>query len=276
MKMKLTAENYFSPAANMEYMSASQFKAFEACPAAAMAELRGEYIRPSTTALLVGSYVDAHFEGTLDIFKAKHPEIFRRDGALKAEYNQANEIIARCEADELFMLLMGGRKQVIYTGEISGVPYKIKIDSLLSADQTAELAEKYPETAEALGMMDGLIVDGKVMRDTKRIWKDGEPLHFIEAWGYDIQGAIYQDIEGNMLPVALAVATKEPVTDIRAYILPDDALQASLELVEEMSPIYQEMKLGLREAPRCGECDYCRMTKKLTKFEKYWEAEDLD
>ena len=69
----LTAENYYSQVANMAYMSVSQFKAFEQCEAAAMAELYGEYKAPTSTALLVGSYVDAWFEGTLDKFILAHP-----------------------------------------------------------------------------------------------------------------------------------------------------------------------------------------------------------
>ena len=68
--MKLTNENYFSKEADMEYMSVSQFKAFEQCEAAALASVKGEWERTKTTALLVGSYVDAHFEGTLDVFKS--------------------------------------------------------------------------------------------------------------------------------------------------------------------------------------------------------------
>ena len=59
--MRLTEENYFSREAQMEYMSASQYKAFLECPAAAMAEIRGEYIREETKALTLGSYMDALF-----------------------------------------------------------------------------------------------------------------------------------------------------------------------------------------------------------------------
>ena len=62
----LTSENYYSPESNQGYMSASQFKSFLDCEARTLAELHGEYHRPSTEALLVGSYVDAYFEGTLD------------------------------------------------------------------------------------------------------------------------------------------------------------------------------------------------------------------
>lgn len=39
----VTAENYYSPEMNMAYMGSTQFKAFEKCEAAALAELKGEY-----------------------------------------------------------------------------------------------------------------------------------------------------------------------------------------------------------------------------------------
>ena len=56
--MILTNDNYYSPEANWEYMSVSQYKQFLKCEAAAMAQLKGEWSQPKTTALLVGSYVD--------------------------------------------------------------------------------------------------------------------------------------------------------------------------------------------------------------------------
>ena len=101
--MILTNEDYYSSESNLKYMSVSSYKSFLSCEAMAMAELRGEWKRPKSTALLVGSYVDAWFEGTLDEFKAENPEIFKRDGTLKADYIQAEEIIKRVQSDELFM-----------------------------------------------------------------------------------------------------------------------------------------------------------------------------
>ena len=62
-KFRLTEGSYYSKTANEIFMSASQFKSFRKCQACALAELRGEYVQPKTTALLVGSYVDAAFEG---------------------------------------------------------------------------------------------------------------------------------------------------------------------------------------------------------------------
>jgi len=104
--MILTAENYHSPEANREYLSVSQYKDFVGtlgqlgCEEYALAKIDGAWEDETTTALLVGSYVDAHFEGTLDIFKAKHPEIFTKTGELKSDYKRANDIINRIERDE--------------------------------------------------------------------------------------------------------------------------------------------------------------------------------
>ena len=136
----VTPENYYSPEMNMAYMGSTQFKAFERCEAAALAELKGEYRPPSSAALLVGGYIDAWFSGELPLYQAQHPEIFKRDGTLKAEYVKATEVVARLQADDLYSLLMSGKKQVIRTGTIAGVPFKIKIDSLLDADTCATVS----------------------------------------------------------------------------------------------------------------------------------------
>ena len=209
----LNNENYFSTENQLKYMGVSQFKAFEKCQASALAEVKGDFVREKTTALLVGSYVDAHFEGSLDLFMAKNPEIFTKKGELKSEYKKANEIINRIEEDELFMEFMSGEKQVIMTGEIEGVPVKIKIDSY------------HP------GKM---IVDLKCMKDFEPIYvKEKGRMNWIEAWGYDLQGAVYQEIvrqnTGLTLPFFIAGATKEKVTDIAVVEVPQSYLDVELE-----------------------------------------------
>nr|DAU49935.1 MAG TPA: Putative exonuclease [Caudoviricetes sp.] len=270
----VTAENYFSPEMNMAYMGATQFKAFDRCEAAALAELRGEYAPAASTAMLIGSYVDAYFSGELPVFQAQHPEIFKRDGSLKAEFVHAQDVIARMEADELYMLLMSGKKQVILTGEIAGVPFKVKIDSLLDAETSRRIAEQFPETAEVMGMCDGALVDQKVMRDMANVWSDEEraKVPFAQFYGYDIQGAIYQAIEGHMLPFILAVGTKEDAPDIGALYIPDAELAARLAEVEDRAPRYQAIKAGRIAPRRCGKCAYCRMTKKLRGIVDYREV----
>ena len=111
----LTNENYFSQESSQKYLSVSQYKNFIGtmgrlgCEAQAMALLNGDWqMDDKSTALLVGSYVDASFEGSLDVFRAKNPEIFKKDGKPKADYIKADEIINRIERDPLFMQFMSG------------------------------------------------------------------------------------------------------------------------------------------------------------------------
>lgn len=243
--MILTKENYFSREANMEYMSVSQFKSFSSCPACAMAELNGEYVRETTTSLLVGSYVDAHFEGTLDLFRGQHPELFTKSGDLKSEYRRAEEIISRIERDPMMMKYLGGECQKILTGEIEGIPFKIKIDSY------------HPGKA---------IVDLKIMRDFEDVWKPGQgKLNFVEAWNYDTQGAVYTAIEGNNLPFIFACATKETTTDLALISLPQYKMDAALAIVKALAPQFNDIKKGIIPATRCEKCDYCKSTKVLTR-----------
>lgn len=76
----ITNENYFSPENQMKYMGSSQYKSFMECEAATMAEIKGEHVREKSVALLVGSYVDAHYEKSLELFKAQNPSIFTQKG----------------------------------------------------------------------------------------------------------------------------------------------------------------------------------------------------
>ena len=246
-KHGLTAENYFSAEMNMKYMSCSQFKNFLHCEASALAELHGEYERPVTDALLIGSYVDAYFEGTLDKFKSQHPELFTRNGELKAKYRHAEVMIRRAQRDPKFMQYMAGDKQVIMTGEIAGIPFKIKVDSLHRS----------------------AIVDLKTVRDFESVWdpESRQRMHFINYWGYDIQGAIYREIvrqnTGVELPFYIAAVTKEKEPRIRLYWVPDDDLDAKLDEVKTLAPRYQMIKSGELQAQRCGDCGYCRYTEIL-------------
>ncbi len=244
--MKLTPSNYFSRRANREYMSVSQFKSFTRCQACAMAEMQGKYEREETTALLVGSYVDAHFEGTMDEFKQLHPEIFKRDGTLKAEYIQADAIIKRIERDKLFRHYMSGEKQVIMTGEICGVPVKIKVDSL------------HPDK----------IVDLKIVRDFENLYDIAKgSLPWFEFWEYDLQGAVYQEIvrqnTGKTLPFYLAAATKEKVPDIDIVHLNPKSIEYAYNKFTSSVEMYDAIKKRIIAPERCNKCEWCKETKVL-------------
>lgn len=239
--MILTNENYYSTESNMKYLSVSQYKQFRKCEASALAEIRGEWKRPKTTALLVGSYIDAWFEGTIVQFMWDNPEIFKKDGKLKADYLQAEEIIERVQSDEKFMYYMSGEKQTIFTAEMFGADWKIKIDSLL------------PDK----------IVDLKVMRSMERIMGKS----FVEHWGYDLQMAVYAEVyrraTGKDLETYLAVVTKQTPSDLEIIDIPKWRREELLQEVERFLPRIVKIKSGEVEPERCGVCEYCRATKKI-------------
>ena len=104
----------------------------------------------------------------------------------------------------------------------------------------------------------------------KSYWaKDYGHMSFIEYWGYDIQAAIYQKLVEmavkKQLPFFIAVASKEPVTDIEIIGFPQKELDAVLTTVEKNVQRIKDLKSGKIEPDRCGSCDYCKLTKVLTK-----------
>lgn len=234
-KFKLTEKNYYSNKANQNYFSVSQFKDFMKCEAAALAKIKGEYKQATTKALLVGSFVDSYFEGTLQQFLSENPEIFTRKNELKAEFKKANEIIKRVTNDQLFMKFMGGEKQKILTFDLFGAKWKIKMDSYLE---------------------NICITDLKVVANFKTL----------PIWRYDIQGAVYQKgveiCTGKKLPFYLAVATKEKVVDLDIFQMPQNTLDEALEDVQLMIERFISVKSGKEEPIFCGECEYCKSIKK--------------
>jgi hypothetical protein len=267
--MILTEENYHSPEANLAYYSGSQLTSFMECEAKTMAELRGEWSEPDSTALLVGSYVDAHFSKTLALFRSQHPEIYTRTGSLRSEFSKAEEIIARLERDPMAMMMLDSMNQVILTGTLAGYPFKAKLDILLDTNLCDAISAKYPEMDDLL-FQHNAIVDLKVMRDFEPKYKEESGrVSFIEFWNYDLKMAIYQrlvlDRDGTTPPCFILAATKEPITDIGLFKIGQTQLNTAFTLGMELMPHLAEVKSGKVEPNRCEKCGYCKSTKVLTK-----------
>jgi len=252
--VNLTNENYFSPEAMREYWSVSQFKAFLKCEACGLAEVRGEYERKETDALLIGSYVDAYFSGELDQFVALNGDkmISKRGDGLLAKFQHADDLIKRVEADPMMMEYLSGSKQVIMTAELFGVPWKIKMD-VYNGER---------------------IVDLKSVKDFEDIYEPGYGYRsWIEYWGYDIQGAIYQKVvelnTGKRLPFYIEAVTKEKVPDIDLIQIPQSYLDTAYKIVEAHIDRLDLVKTGIVEPTRCERCDYCKSTKILTGPRQY-------
>lgn len=232
--LELDQNNYYSPEANQQYFSVSQYKDFMQCEAMALAKIRGEYKPEMTRAMLTGSFVDAYFEGTLDQFMKDHPAVFTRKQELRSEFRKANEIIARIRSDELFMKFMSGEKQRIMTFDLFGVPWKMKMDSYLPGI---------------------CITDLKVVARFKSL----------PFWRYDLQGAVYQAgvlmNTDELLPFYLAVATKERTIDLDIFQIPDSTIDMALSEIERNIQHYADVKQGLVPPVYCGKCDYCKSIK---------------
>ena len=239
----LTDNNYYSLEANEKYFSVSQYKDFSNCEAMAMAKIKGTYEQKVTKALLVGSFVDAYFEGSLDKFIEKNPQVFTRKNELRSEFRKANEIINRIKNDELFMSFMSGEKQKIMIFNLFGLPWKIKMDSYIK---------------------NVCIADLKVVANFRTL----------PFWRYDLQGAIYQKgveiVTGRKLPFYLAVATKEKIIDLDVFQIPQANLELALREIRQNIERYAAIKAGLELPKYCGHCDYCKSIKKA-KIRNYNE-----
>lgn len=264
----LTNENYFSQEMSMRYMSVSQFKDFagtlmhSSCEMSAYKNIQGLLPKVMTKPLLVGSYIDAFYEGTLDEFKYKNRELICTKASIKAydkshdagdlqllaDFKQAELIIERTRRDPLFTAYMDGKKQVIMTASLFGTEWKIKMDAYHEDDK---------------------IVDLKIMRSMEPIWSDKFHMKsdFIRYWGYDIQGAIYQKVTeivtGKKLPFFIAAATKEDVTNIEVIQIDQPYLDDALDFVKEHMEHVLDVKNGRVEPVSCGKCFSCRQDKKL-------------
>jgi hypothetical protein len=249
--VKLTQDNYYSQRANRAYFSVSQFKAFRECEAAAMAELRGEYKPQRGRALLLGSYVDEMLTGTYESQKKfileNESDLFKKNGDLYADVLQAAETVERVRAQPLMMKYLDGEHQTIMTGEIEGVPFKIKMDCYRPGEFITDL--KYMASLRSPNLFES----------------------FVSYWGYDLQAAVYQEIVYQntlkRLPFIFVVPTKEQPARLAVGEINQWNMDKALERVKKDIRRYQSVKTGEIEPRRCEgyECDYCASTVILTE-----------
>lgn len=252
----LTAENYYDLESDRRFLSVHQYLNFvgtlgrAGCEERALAMLNGTYSEEPTEAMIVGSYVDAFFEGTLEEFKKNHKEIFTQKGELKAQYKRAEKMIERCTKDEMFMYFMSGEKQKIFTAELFGVPFKCKLDSYI------------PGVA---------IIDLKTAKSMHQAWRveDYGYTSFPEYFGYCTQLSIYQRIvdicTGEKLPCYIAAVTKEESPEIEIIEIGQSILDDALNKVHMNLPSVMAIRNGEIPPTRCERCDYCKATKVLKR-----------
>jgi hypothetical protein len=266
--LQLNAENYHSPAANMAYMSVSQYKKFVyGCEAAALAEAKGEYTPPPKPAFLEGSYVHAWAAGELDKFKAEHPEIISSRGPtigqLKSDFKKCDEMIEAIKRHPFAMMMLEGEKETVVTAEMFGIPWKARLDCR-NPKWITDL-----KTAESL---------------KKAYWRWSEEenrnikIPFYEEFYYPLQIAVYQELDRlaagreKGLPPYIVAVTKQDPPDVEVLNFHDEArLAKELADVKERAPRIVAIKKGEIEPVRCEDCAYCRQTKQITRSRYYTE-----
>lgn len=259
--MRLTHDNYFSPEADREFFSVSQFKAFRECEAKVMAKLNGTWVDGNNDAFTLGSYVHLWSEGgNLGEFRAQHPEMFKKDGTLLKKFEVADKMIETLANDPLVEKVREGQKEVIMTGELFGTPWKIMIDIYNPSK--------------------GVFVDLKTTREiSKKYWNEELRVkqNFIEHYDYLLQMAVYAEIERQnrggeeyLQPHIIAVS-KEEIPDKAIVLMGTEYIEDKLLEVETLLPRFIKVKNGEEKPIGCGHCDYCRSIKKIDKILHYTE-----
>lgn len=279
--MKLNTKNYYTKAAHEAYFSVSQFKAFQKCEAAAMAELRGEFTPDRGRALLLGSFVDEMLTGTkasqakfvaenyteifqksskiISVFKnletlnerkefiTGYDDLFHINNKPYADIVQAIDTIARVKEQPLMMKFLNGGHQKIMTGEIEGCPVKGKFDSYKPGEFIADL--KYLKDFRSPNMFENAI----------------------SYYSYDMQLAVYRELvrqnTGEVLPCYLVIATKQEPADLAVVEINSFDLDNAFEKFKNQIKHFQAVKNGEIPAIRCEDhdCPYCRSSKILTE-----------
>lgn len=273
--MLLTRDNYYTPEADWEYMSCSQYQGWCECEAKQMAKLEGRWKDEPSEAFLVGNYFHTHFESpeAHEIFCAQNfDSIFKVSTTKKSgtvvkgkykPFEQADKMITVAERDPLIRSLLDlpGENEKIMTGTLFGIPWRIRVD-------------KY--------VPDGrLIIDYKTVANINELkWSNEfhEKVTFIDAYGYMMRAAVYSEVEKQF-----SGSTTDPhfiIIAISKQDYPDkDVLELNhrqrydyeLQQIKERIQHIQRVKERIVKPTRCGFCDYCRSTKQLFSIRPYFK-----
>lgn len=276
--MILTRDNYYTPQADREYLSCSQYEDFLSCEARTLAKIQSRFAREETEAFLVGNYFHTYFEGPdaheefcqmhFDkIFKTKTTKARGTEiTGKRAAFEQADKMIAAAEAEPAIRKLidMPGENELIMTGNLFGkYPWKIRLDKYI-ADMR-------------------WIIDWKTVANIQEeIWMPGlgKKSTFVEAFNYLFRAAVYCEIEkqftGNSTdPIfnLVCISKQDPPDKEIISLNHRQRLDLELDKVHENIARIQNIKDGIIKPKRCGYCDYCRGTKKLARIMPYYELE---
>lgn len=278
-KLDLTRDNYYTPEADQEYMSCSQYEDFLDCEARAMAKLEKRFIRTDSEAFIVGNYFHTYFEGPEaheqfcsehfdDVYKTKTTKSRGTEITGKyAPYVQADKMIAAAEADPNIKKLidMPGQNEIIMCGKLFGrYPWKIRLDKYIDSPVR-------------------MIIDWKTVANIYETTWDpeaGAKVTFVERFRYLMRAAVYCEIEkqctGNKTDPAfwlVCLSKQDPVDKEIISLNHRQQMDVELEKIHDNIARIQNIKAGILKPKRCGHCEYCRATKRLSEPIEYWKLE---
>lgn len=260
--LELTQDNYHSIAANLEYMSRSQYTGFVyECEAKEMVKLTGDWVDVATTAQEVGQYVHSWNAGKQKEFQENHPNMFTKANTLKADYLVANTMIDCLQNDPFAMSYLEGEKERILTAEMYGAPWKIMMN-----------VHSIP-SRRMVDLMTTRSIIGKVWDEAVHGY-----VSFIELAKAPIKAAIYAEVERLAMGRAAEDWSEFMVVAVSKEKYPDKAvfnmtnptrIAAELATFEANMPRIIALKAGLEAPRRCEKCNYCRSTKVLSQVIQY-------
>lgn len=285
---QLTRDNYYTVEADREFLSCSQYEEFLDCEARAMAKLDGRFVREETEAFLVGNYFHSYFEGPEaheafckrhfdDIYKTKEVTVKRATKttpAVKetvitgkyAPFEKADKMIATAENDPQIKNLIDepGENEIVMYGKLFGkYPWKIRLD-------------KYIESPR-------MIIDWKTVANIQeRMWnpEHGEKVSFVRNFNYVMRAAVYCEIEKQWtgkktdpLFWLVCISKQDPPDKEIIPVELRQEMDLELEKIHDKITRIQNIKDGLIKPKRCGHCEYCRKTKKLTMPLDFWKLD---
>lgn len=265
----LNKENYYTNEMAKRYMFNSVYQDFLKCEANALFNLENPVldIEPATP-LLVGNYVHSYFESVEshenfverysqfkdDLGKVK--DLIHTKKGLRSEFQTAENMIKRLDDDNLFQYFYNDEdceKESIVTGNMFGVPWKGKIDSL--------------------NVKKGYFCDIKTVDDlNKKHWSvdDHQWVSFFKARHYATQMGMYKKMLQTMYhkPFACYVfaVDKTKGNGLTAIEVPFEDMTEAVASVEEHLPRVVQVKKHEADPTRCEHCEYCKSTRKLTGF----------
>lgn len=270
----LTSENYYSREADAHFMSCSQYQSFLKCEAAAIAKLRGLWAPKDTAdALLQGQYFHSYFEspeafdafckaGFEKIFKTKETKARGMEIVGKyAPFQRLDEMIKVVENDPLISKILAwpGENELPMVGLVGGIPWRMKMDKYCASTRR--------------------IIDYKTSANLRELYynvKTKERQTFIEEYGYMMRAAVYGEIERQTrkaedFPSFIIIGVSKQDPPDKDVILLDDPTrwEYELEVVKSKIPHIQRLKNGEENPRRCGQCEYCRATKKIKRIKSY-------